>query len=54
MKWINGLKQVLGELRAKNVSNFEGIAQGIVEFRRKFFADKGTALPPDATASPSV
>ena len=54
MKWITGLKQVLGELRAKNVSNFEGIAAGIVEFRRKFFEQKGTALPPDNTPTPSV
>lgn len=54
MKWITGLKQVLGEMRAKNISNFEGIAQGIVEFRRKFFEEKGTIVPSDASPSAST
>lgn len=45
VRFINGLKELLQDFRAKQVRDFDAIAAGIIEFRARFLGDKSKVLP---------
>lgn len=42
-QYLVGLKQVIADLRQKEVKEFENVADALSEYRRQFFADKEEA-----------
>lgn len=36
--FFSGLKEVIADLRARDIKEFDGVANALSEFRRKFFA----------------
>ncbi|RYP04793.1 hypothetical protein DL765_010060 [Monosporascus sp. GIB2] len=47
LRFIEGLKKVLNELKANKVKDFDRITKAIVEFRAAFLGDKTKVLPLD-------
>lgn len=45
--FIDGLRQYLQEMRARGTRDFDTIAKGILEYRRKFVGDDSRVLPLD-------
>lgn len=39
-QYLVGLKQVIADLRQKEVKEFENVAQALSAYRRQFFAEK--------------
>lgn len=46
-RFIQGLKDLLQDFRAKKTRDFDTIANGIIEFRARFLGDKSKILPLD-------
>lgn len=44
-KYINGLRELLTDLRNRKVKDLDAISQGIIEFRAQFLEDKSRVLP---------
>ncbi|KAK0632228.1 hypothetical protein B0T14DRAFT_559941 [Immersiella caudata] len=44
-RFIQGLRELLQELRAKKVKDFDAIARGIIDYRASFLGDKSKILP---------
>lgn len=43
-RFIQGLRELLQEFRAKKVKDFDAIARGIIEYRFRFLGDKSKIL----------
>jgi hypothetical protein len=50
-KFIEGLKRVLGELRANRVKDFDRITRAIVKHRQEFLGDKIKVLALDSSSA---
>ncbi|KAH7634322.1 hypothetical protein B0T09DRAFT_316244 [Sordaria sp. MPI-SDFR-AT-0083] len=44
-RFIDGLRKLLQEFRAKKVRDFDAIARGIIEYRARFLGDRSKVLP---------
>ncbi|KAJ4406068.1 hypothetical protein N0V85_004572 [Neurospora sp. IMI 360204] len=44
-RFIDGLRKLLHEFRAKKVRDFDAIARGIIEYRARFLGDRSKVLP---------
>jgi hypothetical protein len=44
-RFIQGLKELLQDFRARKTRDFDTIANGIIEFRARFLGDKSKILP---------
>lgn len=38
--FFNGLKEVIADLRARDIKEFDGVANALSEYRRNFFATR--------------
>ena len=47
LRFIEGLKKVLNDLKTKKVKDFDRITKAIVEYRSEFLGDKTKVLPLD-------
>lgn len=47
LRFIEGLKKVLNDLKANKVKDFDRITKAIVEYRAEFLGDKTKVLPLD-------
>jgi hypothetical protein len=50
LRFIEGLKNVLTELKANKVRDFDRIARAIVHYRAEFLEDKSRVLPLDGVS----
>jgi hypothetical protein len=44
-RFIQGLKDLLQDFRAKKIRDFDTIVNGIIEYRARFLGDKSKILP---------
>jgi hypothetical protein len=44
-RYIQGLREVLADLRNRNVKDLDAISRGIIEFRARFLQDQSRVLP---------
>lgn len=51
VKFIEGLKKVLNELKANKVKDFDRITQAIVKHRQDFLGDKSKVLALDSSVT---
>ena len=47
LRFIEGLKKVLNDLKANKVKDFDRITKAIAEYRAEFMGDKTKVLPLD-------
>jgi len=48
-QFLVGLKQVIADLRAREVKEFENVADALSVYRRKFFAERENGPLPEKT-----